>query len=108
MPGRTFGDALNATAGMRHRGALFVRYMGSTIATTDARRRSLTVPRLDDGQVSQYFGVANGHSIVDANLDDYVKEHAKRHPGILREKGHIGFQSYNKRVEFKNIVLKAL
>jgi hypothetical protein len=50
----------------------------------------------------------NGAPLVDADLDDYVKEHAKRHPGILREKGHIGFQSYNTRVEFRNIFLKAL
>ena len=50
----------------------------------------------------------NGAALVDANLDDYVKEHAKRHPGILREKGHIGFQSYNLRVEFRNINIKEL
>jgi hypothetical protein len=50
----------NATAGMRHRGAPFVRYMGSTIVATDVRRRSLTVPRLDAGQASHYVGVPNG------------------------------------------------
>jgi hypothetical protein len=52
--------------------------------------------------------VNNGETLVDADLDDYVKEHGKKHPGILREKGHIGFQSYNTRVEFKNIYLKPL
>ncbi len=52
--------------------------------------------------------INNGATLVDANLDDYVKEHAKRHPGLLRKDGHIGFQSYNKRVEFRNIVLKQL
>lgn len=50
----------------------------------------------------------NGEVLVDANLDDYVKEHAKKHPGILREKGHVGFQSYNYRVEFRNVYLKEL
>ena len=50
----------------------------------------------------------NGEVLVDANLDDYVKEHGKRHPGISREKGAVGFQSYNYRVEFKNIYLKEL
>ena len=50
----------------------------------------------------------NGEVLVDADLDNYVKEHAKRHPGILREKGHIGFQSYNLRVEFRNIYIKPL
>ncbi len=50
----------------------------------------------------------NGEVLVDANLAEYEQEHAKKHPGILREKGHIGFQSYNLRVEFRNIYLKAL
>lgn len=50
----------------------------------------------------------NGDSLVDANLKDYEKEHAKRHPGILRESGHLGFQSYNFRVEFRNIYVKTL
>lgn len=54
--------------------------------------------------------IQNGETLVDANLDEYVKEHGKRHPGILETntKGHIGFQSYNLRVEFRNIFLKAL
>jgi len=50
----------------------------------------------------------NGEKLVDANLDDYVKEHGKRHPGLLRTGGHIGFQSYNTRVEFRNINLLPL
>ena len=52
--------------------------------------------------------INNREVLVDANLDDYVEEHGKRHPGILREKGHVGFQSYNTRVEFRNIYLKPL
>jgi hypothetical protein len=49
----------------------------------------------------------NGETLVDANLDDYKEEHAKRHPGILRDKGHVGLQCYNYRVEFRNIVIMA-
>jgi hypothetical protein len=49
----------------------------------------------------------NGTTIVDANLDDY-KEHFKAHPGLLREKGHLGLQSHDGRVEFRNIFVKAL
>jgi hypothetical protein len=52
--------------------------------------------------------VNNGETLVDANLDDYAAEHGKKHPGILRDKGHIGFQSYNTRVEFRNIYIKPL
>lgn len=49
----------------------------------------------------------NDVNLVDADLDKY-KEHAKRHPGLLRETGHIGFQSYNFRVDFRNIYIKPL
>ena len=49
----------------------------------------------------------NDTKIVDANLDDH-KAKFDRHPGLKREKGHIGFQSYNYRVEFRNIMIKPL
>ena len=49
----------------------------------------------------------NGEVLVDANLDDHEK-HFKRHPGLMREKGHLGLQSYNFRVEFRNIYIKPL
>ena len=49
----------------------------------------------------------NGETLVSADLDEY-KEHAKRHPGLLRTAGHVGLQSYNFRVEFRNIYIKTL
>src|SRR5262249_7196427 len=49
----------------------------------------------------------NGTTIVDANLDEY-KEHFKKHPGLEREKGHLGLQSYNFRVDFRNLYVKPL
>lgn len=49
----------------------------------------------------------NGSGLVDANLDDY-KAKADKHPGLAREKGKIGFQSYNIRVEFRNIHIKEM
>jgi hypothetical protein len=49
----------------------------------------------------------NGTKIVDANLDDH-KEHFKKHPGLEREKGHLGLQSHDGRVEFRNIYVKVL
>lgn len=49
----------------------------------------------------------NGKSLVDANLDDYEKKFEK-HPGLKRESGHIGFQSYNIKVEFRNVYVKEL
>jgi hypothetical protein len=49
----------------------------------------------------------NGTEIVNADLDDH-KDKAKAHPGLLRSKGHLGFQSYNYRVDFRNIYVKPL
>lgn len=49
----------------------------------------------------------NGLELVKADLDDY-KDKVKRHPGLTRDKGHIGFQSYNTRVEFRNVWIKEL
>src|SRR5262249_51871933 len=50
----------------------------------------------------------NGEKVVDANLDDYTAKHAKAHPGILREKGHVGLQEHGGRVEFRNLFIKEL
>ena len=49
----------------------------------------------------------NGKELVNANLDDY-KDKFDKHPGLKQEKGHVGFQSYNVRVDFRNIVIKEL
>lgn len=49
----------------------------------------------------------NGVKTVDANLDDH-KDAFKAHPGLTREKGHIGLQSHSKRVEFRNVYVKEL
>lgn len=49
----------------------------------------------------------NGEVLVDADLDQH-KEKAKERPGFLRKSGHIGLQSYNFRVEFRNLHLKEL
>ena len=50
----------------------------------------------------------NDTVVVDVNLDDFKKEHAKTNPGILRNKGHIGLQSQAGRVEFRGLYLKEL
>jgi hypothetical protein len=49
----------------------------------------------------------NGTQIVDANLDDH-KNRSKDHPGLLRDKGHLGLQSHDGRVEFRRIYVKPL
>jgi hypothetical protein len=50
----------------------------------------------------------NGTKLVDANLDDLKEQHGKKHPGLLRAKGHLGLQSHDGRVEFRNLYVKPL
>ena len=51
----------------------------------------------------------NGVIIVDADLNN-VKEEAtlKKHPGLRRKDGHIGFLGHGTMVEFRNIRVKQL
>jgi hypothetical protein len=51
----------------------------------------------------------NGKVIVDANLSD-VKDEAilKKHPGLARTTGRIGFLGHGSRVEFRNLQVKEL
>jgi 3-keto-disaccharide hydrolase len=51
----------------------------------------------------------NGTVIVDADLNA-VKDPAvlKKHPGLERRRGHIGFLGHDTRVEFRHIRLKEL
>ena len=50
----------------------------------------------------------NGKELLKANLDDHKDRAEKNHPGLKRTKGHLGFQSYNIKVEFKDVVVKEL
>jgi len=51
----------------------------------------------------------NGSVIVDANLNDVRNpETLRKHPGLLRERGHIGFLGHGAHVEFRNIRIKEL
>ncbi len=56
--------------------------------------------------------VLNGHTIVDANLDEVSKDGKTvdggkdSHPGLKREKGHIGFLGHGHKVMFRNIRIK--
>ena len=51
----------------------------------------------------------NGTAIVDADLDDIKDpEVLKKHPGLARPSGHIGFLGHGTRVEFRNIRVQEL
>lgn len=53
--------------------------------------------------------VLNGHTLVDADLDSVTDPAVlKKHPGLARTTGHIGFLGHKTRVEFRNIRVKPL
>jgi hypothetical protein len=53
--------------------------------------------------------VLNGQTILDANLDSVKDpEVLKKHPGLQRTSGHIGFLGHNDYIEFRNIRVKEL
>jgi hypothetical protein len=49
----------------------------------------------------------NGKEINKADLDA-KPEKFKKHPGLQRKAGHVGFQSHDGRVEFRNIWIKVI
>lgn len=49
----------------------------------------------------------NGKTIVDTDLDSVGDEGMlKKHPGLARSRGHIGFLGHGTRVEFRNVRLR--
>lgn len=50
----------------------------------------------------------NGTQIVNANLDTLKESHEKTHPGLMREKGHIGVQSHDGHAQFRNLLIREL
>lgn len=53
--------------------------------------------------------ILNGAVIVDADLSKITDpEVLKRHPGLRRRSGHIGFFGHGARVEFRNLRIKVL
>jgi hypothetical protein len=53
--------------------------------------------------------ILNGQAIVDADLDSVTDPAVlKKHPGLARKSGHIGFLGHGTRVDFRNIRIKEL
>lgn len=53
--------------------------------------------------------IVNGITILDTNLND-INDPAKiaKHPGLFRERGHLGFLGHGDYIEFRNIRIKEL
>jgi HEAT repeat protein len=55
--------------------------------------------------------ILNGEVIVDADIHEASASgtlDGRQHPGLLREKGHIGFLGHGSRVEFRNLWIKTV
>jgi hypothetical protein len=85
------------------------QFHGSVYDVIPAKRGALKPPGEWNSQEVACQGrnvkvTLNGQVIVDANLND-VKDGAvlMKHPGLLRDRGHIGFLGHNDYVEFRNI-----
>lgn len=53
--------------------------------------------------------VLNGQTILEANLNEVTNPAVLgKHPGLLRDRGHIGFLGHNDYLEFRNIRIKEL
>lgn len=90
------------------------QYHGSIYSVVPAKRGSLKPAgewneeeiRADGRRVKV---TVNGQVIVDTNLDEVRDaETLQKHPGILRERGHIGFLGHGTHVEFRNMRVKEL
>jgi hypothetical protein len=90
------------------------QYHGSVYDLFPAKRGALKPPGEWNAEEIYCKGrhvrvTLNGRTIVDANLDDITDpETLKRHPGIKRPEGHIGFLGHGDHVEFRNVRLKDL
>jgi len=90
------------------------QYHGSVYDTVAAKQGSLKKAgewnveeiRADGRKIKV---TVNGKVIVDTDLNAVTKpETIKRHPGMFRSSGHIGFLGHNEYVEFKNIRVQDL
>jgi hypothetical protein len=94
-----------------------VQYHGSIYDVVAAKRGFLKKPNEWNSQEVRAIGpkitvILNGTTIVDADLDKICKEGGpklvKRHPGLKKKKGHIGWLGHGARVEFRNIRIKSM
>ena len=90
------------------------QYHGSIYGIVPARRGYLRpVGEWNEQEVTaegrQITVKLNGVTIVDVDIDEASSPQTmdgKNHPGLKREKGHIGFLGHGSRVEFRNLRIK--
>lgn len=90
------------------------QYHGSIYGVVAAKKGALKPPGEWNTQTITANGrqitvVLNGVTILDTNLND-LNDPAKiaKHPGLFRERGHIGFLGHGDYIEFRNIGIREL
>lgn len=87
---------------------------GSLYRTFYAKRGAVNLPgEWNDCEITavgrRIKVVLNGQKIVEGDINDVRDpEVLQGHPGLLRDKGHIGFLGHNTDVEFRNIRIKEM
>ena len=90
------------------------QYHGSIYGVIAAKRGALKPPGEWNTEEITAQGrrikvVVNGTTIVDADLNQVNDPYQiSKHPGLFRERGHIGFLGHNDYLEFRNIRIKEL
>ncbi|TAK99050.1 MAG: DUF1080 domain-containing protein [Verrucomicrobia bacterium] len=90
------------------------QFHGSIYDVVPAKRGALKpVGEWNEEEISavgrQIRVTLNGQVILDANLNDVTDaEKIRKHPGLFRERGHIGFLGHGDHVEFRNLRIKDL
>src|SRR5687767_12729972 len=90
------------------------QYHGSIYDVAAAKRGALKKPGQWNKQEVTAQGrkikvVLNGKTILNADINNVTNSKVLvKHPGLLRDKGHIGFLGHNDFVQFRNIRIKEL
>lgn len=90
------------------------QYHGSVYDLIPARKGALKKPGEWNEEEITAQGrrikvVVNGKTILDADLNSVTNREAlQKHPGLLRDSGHIGLLGHDEYIEFRNIRVKEL
>ncbi|MCL4789185.1 MAG: DUF1080 domain-containing protein [Verrucomicrobia bacterium] len=90
------------------------QYHGSIYDVIPAKKGALKPPGEWNSQEISAIGrrikvVLNGITILDADLNQVTDAAViRKHPGLFRDRGHLGFLGHNDYLEFRNIRVKEL
>jgi hypothetical protein len=90
------------------------QYHGSVYDLVPAKRGALKPPgQWNEEEITaserHIKVVVNGQTVVDTDLNDITDAATLvKHPGLFRERGHIGFLGHNDYIEFRNIRIQEL